>query len=122
MTCRATRLGVFDFAIEHPDLLRLLRWSSLEQGANSVPARAAGHDTKVAALEDAPGAGQVGTRFPPAFLMTTVLTLATAWSAASPFGTSIDPDAARDPSALRKKIADAVQLISNAACSSASGA
>ena len=108
----ATR--VFDFAMEHPDILRLLRWSSLEQSANSVPARAASHDSKVAALEDAQDAGRLGTGFPPAFLMTTVLTLATAWSAASPFGTAIDPDAARDGSALRKSIADAIRLISNA--------
>jgi hypothetical protein len=56
----------------------------------------------------------VGTRFPPGFLLTTIMALATAWSAVSPFGPSLDPEAANHPAALRQHIADAVDLIVNA--------
>jgi hypothetical protein len=42
------------------------------------------------------------------------MALATAWTAASPFGQSLDPDAATRPVALRESIAEAVRLISSA--------
>jgi hypothetical protein len=48
------------------------------------------------------------------FLVTAVMALATAWTAASPFGQSLDPDAATRPVALRESIAEAVRLISSA--------
>lgn len=41
------------------------------------------------------------------------MALATAWSAANPFGLPVDPDAANDPAALRKNLADAVRLHAN---------
>jgi hypothetical protein len=105
---------VFDFAIAHPDLMRLMAWSNLEQKPGSVSARGAAHDTKAAALKKARERGQVGTAFPPVFLLTAIMALATAWSAASAFGPSIDPDAANRPAVLRKHIAAAVDLIAKA--------
>ena len=56
----------------------------------------------------------MGTAFPQAFLMTAIMALATAWTAANPFGPSLDPGAAKHLAALRKSIAEAVTLISNA--------
>lgn len=97
----------------HPDLMRLMAWSSLEQKADSPAARAAAHDVKVSALMKAQNAGPVGTAFPPSFLLTAIMALATAWTAANPFGPSLDPEAAKRPTALRESIADAVRLISN---------
>jgi AcrR family transcriptional regulator len=105
---------VFDFTMAHPDLMRLMAWFSLEQVADTPAARAAVHETKVAELMEAQNAGQVGTAFPPGFLLTAIMTLATTWTAANPFGPSLDPDAAKDPAALRDRIAAAVRLISNA--------
>jgi hypothetical protein len=35
-----------------------------------------------------------------------------AWTAASPFGLSLDPDAQKRPAALRRNIAKAVRLLS----------
>jgi hypothetical protein len=49
----------------------------------------------------------------PVVALTAIMTLATAWSAGNPFGPSLDPDAAKDPAALRQRIADAVGLIAN---------
>jgi AcrR family transcriptional regulator len=108
----ATRL--FNFAMAHPDLMRLMVWSSLEQKPGSVPTRGAVHADKTAALLAAQEAGQIGTRFPPNFLLTTIMTLATAWSAAGPFGPTLDPGAAQRPAELRDNIAAVVALMVNA--------
>ena len=104
---------VFDFAMANPDLMRLMAWANLEQQA-SLPARAAVHKDKVAELAKAQDDGTLRATFPPAVLLTAVMTLATAWTAANPFGPSLNPDAATDPDALRKDIADVVGLISRA--------
>lgn len=104
----------FDFAMAHPDLMRLMTWSSLEQRAGGQAERAASWGKKVAALLKAREAGQLRTTFSPSFVLIAVITLATAWTAANPFGISLDPDAAKRPAALRASIADAVRLISNA--------
>jgi AcrR family transcriptional regulator len=105
---------VFDFAMAHPDLMRLLAWSNLEQKADSSGERVAAADVKMAALSEAQDADRVGTAFAPGFLVTAIMALATAWTAASPFGQSLDPDAATRPVALRETIAEAVRLISSA--------
>jgi hypothetical protein len=83
----------------------------LEQKAESPAERRAALDAKVAALMKAQDAGQVGTAFSPGFLLTAITALATAWTAANPFGPSLDPDATKRPAALRESIADAVGLI-----------
>lgn len=54
-----------------------------------------------------------GARFAPDFLLTAILALATAWSAASPFGPRLNPELAADPAALRAQIADAVAAIAD---------
>jgi AcrR family transcriptional regulator len=107
-------MRVFDFAMAHPDLMRLMAWSSLEQKPGTVGARHDAHEPKVADLAAAQDAGRVGTAFPPEFLLTTVMVLATAWSAVSPFGPSLDSEAADRPAELRANIAAAVRLIANA--------
>jgi hypothetical protein len=56
----------------------------------------------------------VGTAFPPAFLLIAVMSLATAWSVASPFELSLDPNAAERPDALRESLIEAVRLLANA--------
>jgi AcrR family transcriptional regulator len=106
-------MRVFDFAMAHPDLMRLMSWSSLEQKQGTVGARNDAHAPKVAALAAAQDAGQVGGKFPPEFLLTTVMVLATAWSAVSPFGPSLDSEAVDRPAELRENIAEAVRMITN---------
>jgi AcrR family transcriptional regulator len=105
---------VFDFAMANPDLMRLLAWSALGQKAKGTAERVATLHAKVAALTEAQNAGQAGTAFASAFLVTAVLSPATAWSAASPFGPSLDPIAAERPAALRKGLIEAVRLLANA--------
>ena len=106
---------VFDWARANPDLMRLLAWSALEQPAKGHAERVAALDAKVAALTEAQNAGRVGTAFPPDFLLIAVMSLATAWSAASLFGASVNPKAAERPAVLKKNIIEAVRLLANAA-------
>ena len=105
---------VFDFALANPHLMRLVAWSALEQEARSAAERIATLKTKLAALNDAQNAGQVGKGFPPEFLLVAVLSLATAWSPASPFGPSADPKAAEHPASVRENLIEAVRLLANA--------
>jgi hypothetical protein len=68
----------------------------------------------VAALAEAQSAGRVGTAFPPDFLLVAVLSLATAWSVASPFGPSVNTRAAEHPAALREGLIEGVRLLASA--------
>ena len=104
---------VFDFAMTNPDLMRLLAWSTLENTKGSAE-RIATLDGKVAALTEAQEAGQVATAFPPDFLLVAILSLATAWSATSPFGPSINPKAAERSAAIQKNLLKAVRLLATA--------
>jgi hypothetical protein len=42
------------------------------------------------------------------------MSLATAWSVASPFGPSVNPQAAERPAALRESLIEAVRLLASA--------
>jgi AcrR family transcriptional regulator len=105
---------VFDWAMANPDLMRLMAWFALELKAKGPPERAAMVDAKVAALTEAQKSGQVGTAFPPGFLLIAIMSLATAWSAASPFGPSVNPRAAGCPAAVRQGLLEAVRLLASA--------
>lgn len=104
---------VFDFAMAHPDLLRLMAWSSLEQKTAQPAERGQLHSSKVAEILQAQEEGRVGTDFPPAFLLTSIMTVATAWSAANPFGTALNPEAAEHPDELRATIARLIATLSS---------
>ena len=98
----------------HPDLMPLMAWFALEQKADNPSGRGAIRDPKLAALIEAQNAGQVGAAFPPGFLLTTIMALATAGTTANPFGPSLDRDALTRPDALRRNIAEAIRLLSEA--------
>jgi AcrR family transcriptional regulator len=105
---------VFDWAMANPDLMRLTAWSALEQQAKDKAERVAALEGKVAALAEAQHAGRVGTAFPPDFLLIIVMSLATAWSVASPLGSSLAPKAAARPAALRESLIEAVRMLASA--------
>ena len=105
---------VFDWAMANPDLMRLMAWAALEQKTKGKAERVATFEAKVAALAEAQNAGRVGTAFPPEFLLIAVMSLATAWSAASPFGPSVNPKAAGYPAAVRQCLLEAVRLLASA--------
>lgn len=105
---------VFDFAMANSDLMRLMAWFSLEQKAVAPVERTRAITEKAAALMGAQQAGIVGTVFPPGFVLTAIMAIATAWTAVSPFGMAYHPAAAGQLAALREDVATAVRLISQA--------
>jgi AcrR family transcriptional regulator len=102
---------VFDCAMANPDLMRLLTWFSLEQTTAAPSGRRAAMNVKLKALAEAQASGKVGKTFSPGFILTLVMTVATAWTAANPFGPLLDPDAIKHKAALRKRIALAVESL-----------
>jgi AcrR family transcriptional regulator len=103
---------LFDFAMAHPDLMRLMTWFGLEREGLDISAKPPSLDGKVAAVMKAQKAGRVATAVPPRFLVNAITALATAWTAANPFVRWIDPDAHKRPAALRRSVAEAVRLLS----------
>lgn len=105
---------VFDFAMANPDLMRLVAWSALEQKAKDLGERAKMLEAKLAALTEVRKANGVGTAFPPDFLLTALMSLATAWSVASPFAPPLDSKSAERQDALRKSLTEAIRLLASA--------
>jgi len=112
----ATR--VFEFAMLNPDLMRLLAWSSLEQKTAGPPERNEAVESKLGMLSSAQKAGLLKDTFPPAFLLIAIMTLATAWSAASPFGATLDSTPHEENAKLREYIASAISLLTGPAAPS----
>jgi AcrR family transcriptional regulator len=67
--------ALFDFGAKHPDLLRLLRWHTLERPGELVRLERTIGSTrrKVAALSEAQASGKVDATLPPAELLAVVL-------------------------------------------------
>ncbi|WP_243239687.1 TetR family transcriptional regulator [Sulfobacillus harzensis] len=101
---------VFDWAMTHPDIVRLMTWYSLEQKVDHLTERASVRDKKLKAIMDAQNDGLIGMTFTPGFLMTAIMALATAWTPTNPFGPSHDPEAGI-PQETREAIARAVSLM-----------
>jgi AcrR family transcriptional regulator len=101
----------FDFAMAHPDLMRLMTWFGLEQRPEGSSERIASFIAKTEALKKAQDEGIVGSTFPPRFLLTALMALATAWTATNPFGPSLDPEAVEHRAALKRDIVKAVTLL-----------
>jgi len=104
---------VFDYSMTHPDVMRLLAWSNLELATATPSVRSASRADKIAEMRQAQTEGHLATTFDPAFLLTMIMTLASAWTAASPFGLSFEPDAAEQAGQLRRSIEHAVMLLTS---------
>jgi AcrR family transcriptional regulator len=102
---------VFDFAMAHPDLMRLLAWSTLERSVQAPEGRADSHDAKVAALAEAQAERQRNAAFSPEFLVTTVMAIATSWSAAFPFGVAMHPGQRPLLAGLREQVVEVTRRL-----------
>lgn len=106
---------VFDWAMSHTDLMRLVVWSTLERPNHSSDGRAASHDDKIAELVQAQAEHHPLPPLSPTFLVTTVMAVATAWSPALPFGTAMHPDQPQSLSDLRDQVVAAIRRLTTAA-------
>lgn len=107
-------MRAFDYTMANPDLMRLMSWFSLEQKIENPAERRDLQDKKLAALLEAQNSGEIGSAFSPGFILATTMTLATAWTAANPFGNTIYPEAVQNMDALRTAIGTAVKVITQA--------
>lgn len=105
---------MFDFVMINPKLMRLLMWFNLEQITFNLPERRILHDQKLQEISHAQSSGHVGSAFPPNFLLTTIMTLATAWTATNPFGPSLDLESTKKLDILRESIARTITLMTQA--------
>lgn len=101
---------VFDWAMSHPDLMRLAVWSTLEQSNQNSHGRADSHDAKVKALAHS---SEPEGAFSPAFLVTTVMAIATAWSPALPYGMAMHPDQPAPLSDLREQVVATIRRLTS---------
>ncbi|MHB2938970.1 hypothetical protein, partial [Klebsiella pneumoniae] len=99
---------VFGFAQNNPRIMKLMAWYSLEQQATGISGRNESLFKKIAALQQAQAAGKVSEAFPPAFLLTTIMALSTAWSALSPFGVFCSDVPAGD---IRKMLQQMIEIM-----------
>lgn len=102
---------VFDFAMANPDVMRLLMWSNLEKSTARPPKREEAHMQKVQEIRKAQSSGSLGSAFPPNFILTLIMSLATAWSESNPFGPTLDPESLSNLVTLRESIIRAVTLL-----------
>lgn len=99
---------VFDFAMAQPELMRLLAWANLEEAEESS-LRSTSVEGKLADLNQV--YPESAGLFSPGFILVTVVSLATAWSATNPFGRVYTPGATQQPDQLRAQIRAAVEVL-----------
>lgn len=102
---------LFDIAMENPSLMRLVMWNGLEQRRDWPMDETISLDTQVRKIKTAQAQGAVAKRYPAEFLLTLIVTVASAWTAANPFGISITPDAESRRPQLREAIVRAVEAL-----------
>lgn len=96
----------FDFAMDNPDVIRLLVWTMLDPSAQQPPSRAHSVEKKMMMLREAQGDGRLTDAWSPEFLVTFVMSLATAWVPAFPYGTK-----GIERAAIREQIVRAVSAV-----------
>lgn len=74
---------LFDYAVAHPELFRLVTWAGLERPTAVAEFEADSYGAKLAAITEAQRAGRLDSSLPPADLLALVMGLAGAWFSAS---------------------------------------
>ncbi|WP_091738077.1 TetR/AcrR family transcriptional regulator [Phenylobacterium immobile] len=81
---------LFDFTEAHPELLRLVLWSTLENGPSPLSERGrASYQRKLDVIAAGQAAGALGQSLSPAALLAVLYALANAWSVANPQGAGV---------------------------------
>jgi AcrR family transcriptional regulator len=96
----------FDFAMANPDVIRLLVWTKLDPGAAEPSARGEKVAAKMERLRAAQQTGELTDAWDAGFLITFVMSLATAWVPAFPYGS-----AGLDHDRIRAQIVRAVAAV-----------
>ncbi len=100
-------MRLFDYALDRPQLMRLVTWSGLERPTPGKKVDSMGD--KFAAIRELQEAGRLAADVPPTVIFTVITAIGTAWSAVNPFTALIDPSATDDREALRGVIGRLVE-------------
>jgi len=86
---------LYDFALGHPDLVRLARWYSLEQPGSleSTPLAFSSTKAKLDAITAAQSSGAVDDGLPAEHLLALLLSIAMTWTEGNPEAFTADADA-----------------------------
>jgi AcrR family transcriptional regulator len=90
---------LFDYAVEHPAVYRLVSWAALERPAAVAAFERDSYAAKLNAISDAQKAGRVDASFAPADLLAMVMGVAAAWFSASEAIRTFD---SKDPMSPRR--------------------
>jgi tetracycline repressor-like protein len=74
---------LFDYALEHPEVYRLVSWAALERPGAIAPFEEESYRAKLQAISGAQKAGRLDPSFAPADLLALVMGIAAAWFGAS---------------------------------------
>jgi AcrR family transcriptional regulator len=74
---------LFDYALKHPEIYRLVSWAALERPATVAAYEEDSYGAKLNAISDTQKAGRVDASFAPADLLALLMGLAAAWFSAS---------------------------------------
>lgn len=102
---------LFDFAMDHPLLMRLVMWNSLQEHPVWPLDPHYSLENQVQAIAQQQSKGHIDDSFSPQFLLTLILSLASGWTAASPIGKSIMPNPQKERETLRADIARTVERL-----------
>ncbi|MCK8681543.1 TetR family transcriptional regulator [Streptomyces lichenis] len=92
--------SLFDYLLDHPQVLRLTGWSQLER-PDAPPAQVEAYRPKIGAISSAQQQDLVTTEVTPADVLALLLGLTTAWANASPALRSLADQPPWDPERLR---------------------
>jgi AcrR family transcriptional regulator len=90
---------LFDYALEHPEVYRLVSWAALERPAAIAAFERDSYGAKLRAIASAQKAGRIDTSFAPADLLALAMAVAAAWFSASEAIRRFD---SRDPMSRRR--------------------
>ncbi|MEU6817867.1 TetR family transcriptional regulator [Streptomyces sp. NPDC046860] len=92
--------NLFDYLLEHPQVLRLTGWAQLER-PDASPAQVDAYHPKIGAISSAQQQGIVTKTVTPADILALLLGLTTAWANASPALRSLADQPPWDPERLQ---------------------
>ncbi|MDO5532575.1 TetR/AcrR family transcriptional regulator [Sutterella sp.] len=102
---------LFDFSMDRPRLMRLVKWHGFASDEDFPMPEGLSVTEQIEQIREAQRKGIVTDRFPADFIFTSIVTMATAWTAASSYGRAVSPDAMERREELRQSVVEAVERL-----------
>ena len=103
---------LFDFAMDHPALMRLVMWHGMEYNQEWPLDEDRSLQAQVLAIQNEQQKSTVSDGYSASFILTLIITMASAWTAANPFGISIAPNAGQEREDLKRQLKKLIAEVS----------